>query len=159
MPHFTADLSQIQVALEVFTKGDYEFIVGEPKSFQRTNEKGVETFGVRWPLQLGLEANGYKAGTKQIYTGYLHTDGAQSFIKQFVMSCLGYNPKSKEDEKKFDAEMKGQDWGIDTETQGVGDVYRRTTGKRLIVSLDTGINPNSGEPSQQFKGFRPLQNK
>lgn len=156
MPHFEPDLTKASVAFEIFTKGDYEFVVGEPKSFQRTNNAGKETYGVRWPITLAEEVNGYKKGAKQLYSGYLHTEGAHAFIKQFVMSCLGFNPRSAEDERKFDAQFRGADWGIDTETQGVGDVYRQTTGKRVIVSMDVGINPESGEQSQQFKGFRPI---
>lgn len=156
MPHFEADLTKVSVALEQFNKGDYEFLVGEPKSFQRTNNKGVETFGVRWPISLAEETDGHKKGAKQIYSGYLHTEGGQTYLKQFIMACLGFNSRNAADERRFDEQFRGADWGVDTETQGTGDMYRQVTGKRVIVQLDMGINPESGEPSQQFKGFRPI---
>lgn len=156
MPHFAPDLTKASVALEVFSKGDYEFIVGEPKSFQRTNDKGQETYGVRWQLTLAEDTNGYRKGAKQFYSGYLHSDGAHAFVKMMVMACLGFNPRSKDDERKFDSEFQGGDWSIDTETNGVGDVYRRTTGKRVVASLDVQPNPNTGEASQRFNGFRPV---
>lgn len=156
MPHFEPDLTKASVALEQFSKGDYEFVVGEPKSFARTNAKGAETYGVRFPLSLAEESNGYKKGAKQLYNGYLHTEGAWGFVKQFLMAANGFNPKSADDERKFDAQFKGGDWAVDTDTAGVGDVYRQVTGKRIIAQIDVGQNPESGEPTVQFKGFRPI---
>lgn len=154
-PRYEPDLTAVAAALELFEKGAWEFSVGEPKAFQRENDKGQLSVGVRYLLSLAEETNGHKKGSKQMFSCYIHTDGAMTFSKRFVMAALGYRNTSQE-ERRFDETYKGADWSVDPETGAVGDAWRQPAGRRVNCSLDIGTNPNTGEPSQQFVGFTPV---
>ncbi len=154
-PRYEPDLTAVAATLEQFEKGDFEFGIGEPKSFQRTNDKGQLSVGVRYPLALSEESNGHKKGAKQMFSCYIHTDGGMTFSKRFIMAALGFKNTSQ-DERVFDEKYKGADWSIDPETGAVGDVWRQPAGRRITASLDVGVNPNTGEPSQQYTGFAPV---
>ncbi len=154
-PRYEPDLTAVAAALELFEKGNFEFVIGEPKAFQRENDKGQLSVGVRYPISLAEETNGHKKGSKQIFSCYIHTDGGMTFSKRFVMAALGFKNTSQS-EREFDAQYKGADWSIDPDTGAVGDVWRQPAGRRITCSLDVGTNPNTGEPSQQFTGFLPV---
>ena len=155
MPRYEPDLTAVSAALDLFEKGDWEFSIGEPKAFERTNEKGKLSAGVRYLLSLAEEHNGHKKGSKQMFSCYIHTDGAMTFSKRFVMAALGFKNTS-EDERLFDEQFKGADWSVDPDTGAVGDVWRQPAGRRIVCSLEIGENPNTNEPSQQFSGFLPV---
>jgi len=154
-PRYEPDLTAVAATLELFEKGDFEFIIGEPKSFQRQNDKGQLSVGVRFPLALAEETNGHKKNSRQLFSCYIHTDGGMTFSKRFIMAALGYKGNSQ-GEREFDDKFKGADWSLDPDNGSVGDVWRQPAGRRITASLDIGTNPNSGEPSQQFTGFQPV---
>lgn len=151
MPRYEFDPSKVAATIEVFPKGDYEFQVGEPKSFIRKNKKNEDSFGIRFPLTIMEDMNGGHAkGKRTVNTGYQHSECAQAMTKQFVMAVLGYEG-NQAGEKMFDAEQAGKDWSFDPDTGAVGDAWRQVTGKRVVGSLDVGKNEETGDPQQQFK--------
>lgn len=154
-PRYEPDLTAVAANLELFSKYEYEFIIGEPKGFERTNRKGQLSVGVRFPLSLAEETNGHKKGAKQLFSCYIHSEGGMQFSKRFVMSALGFGNKTA-DEQAFDSQYRGADWSVDPDVSAVGDVWRLPAGRRIAASLDVGTDPETGDPSQQFKGFRPV---
>lgn len=150
MPRYEWNPSAVSTTIEVFPKGDYEVTVGEPKAFARQNQQGKDTYGIRYPLTLADN------GKRTVFTVYMHSEGAQSFGKMFLMAALGFE-KSPEAEKEFDAQMAEQDWNYDPETGGVGDGWRLAMGQRAIVSLDIQISKEDDKERQNFVGFRRLE--
>ncbi len=154
MPRFEFDPTKVAANIEVYPKGDYEFIVGEPKAYiKKSGEDQHDSYGTRYALTIALPDE-YK-GKRTVYSTYLQSEGGQSMAKQFMMAVLGYG-KGKAEENRFDSDMRGKDWSLDFETGGVGDMYRELTGKRVIGTLDVQINKNTGDEMQNFKGWRPL---
>lgn len=151
MPRYENDPTKVAASIEVFPKDDYEFIVGEPKAFERTNAKGAQSYGIRFPVQV---AEGDYKGKRTVFSTYQQSEGAQQMAKRFIMAVLGYGAK-REEEKRFDADYAGKDWGFDTDTGAVGDMWREAVGKRVIGSLDVRIGDDGGE-QQDFKGWRPI---
>lgn len=151
---FNFDPTTVVASMEVFPKGEYEFQVGEPKSFLRqAGEDKHDSYGIRYPLVIKLpdEYN----GKRTVFSTYYQSEGSQAMAKQFMMAVFGYS-KGKPEEERFDRDMRGKDWGFDPETGAVGDAYRELTGKRVIGSLDIQKNNNTGDPMQSFKSWRPL---
>jgi hypothetical protein len=151
---FEFDPTLVVASMEVFPKQEYELQVGEPKSFiRKAGQDQHDSFGVRYPLVIKLpdEYN----GKRTLFSTYYQSEGSQAMAKQFMMAALGYG-KGKQEEERFDRDMRGKDWGFDPATGAVGDAYRELTGKRVIGSLDVGKNENTGDPMQQFKGWRPI---
>jgi len=70
-------------------------------------------------------------------------------------TALGFQINSR-GEKQFDEQYAGQDWSIDTATGACGAVWREATGRHIIVTVDLGTNPSTGEPSNQFGKYRPI---
>jgi hypothetical protein len=155
-PRYEHDPSKVSAVIAILDKGDYELIIGEPKAFFGAGKDGkADNYGVRYPLTV---AEGPEKGSKTFYSAFIHSDGALSFSKQFLMAALGFKP-TKEDEKRFNEKYQGSDWSIDTDTKGVGDVWREATGKRLMATVDVGIQTegaNAGSPQQKWVKFRPL---
>lgn len=150
MSRYEYDPSKAQSTIEVLEKGDYEFVIGEPKSFIRKNRKGQDSYGIRFPLT----ADGK---TKPVYyTCYLHSEGAQGMTKRFQMAAMGYK-NSKVMEQAFDGDVIGMDWSYDPETGAVGDAWRKFTGKRVVGTVDIGANEETGEPQQVWKSWRPVE--
>lgn len=152
MPRYEYDPSKTAASIEVFPKDDYEFIVGQGKAFAKEENGQIKNFGVRFAITI---ADGQFKDKRTVFTCYLHNDGSQSMTKRFQMACLGYG-KGQSEEKRFDAEQVGKDWGIDTDTGAVGEAWQELTGSRVIGSLDVGKNTNTDEPQQQFKSWRPI---
>lgn len=155
-PRYEHDPSNVSAVIAVLDKGDYEMIVGEPKSFFNQGKDGKpDNYGVRFPLTV---AEGPEKNSKTFYNAFIHTDGALSFAKQFMMAALGYK-STKDDEKRFNDKYRGSAWGIDTDSKSVDDVWREATGKRLVASVDVQIQSegtNAGNPQQKWVKFRPL---
>ncbi len=153
MPRFESyNPASITTAIEVFPKDQYEFVVGEPKPFAGTNQKGGDSYGVRFSLKVGA---GEYEGKKTIYSTYLQSEGAQAMAKQFQMAVLGYG-KGRAEEQRFNEDWGGKDWSIDFEAGTVGDAWRELVGNRVKGNLDVGVNTNSGDAQQQFKGWEPF---
>jgi hypothetical protein len=153
-PRFEFDPTTVVASMEVFPKGEYEFQIGEPKSFLRqAGEDKHDSFGVMYPLVIKLPSE--YDGKRTVFSTYYQSEGSQAMAKQFMMAVLGYG-KGKPEEDRFDRDMRGKDWSFDPETRSVSDVYRELSGKRVIGTLDVSKNTNTGDPQQQFKSWRPL---
>jgi hypothetical protein len=155
---FEFDPSTVTSSIPVLPKNDYEFIIGEPKSFIRKNAKGEDSYGVRYPLTV---AEGEKKGQRIFFSTYYQSEGGQSAAKRFLMAVYGYK-SNDEEEQRFNADMKGQDWAFDPDSGGVGEAFRNVTGKRVRGSLD--VQPakdrdgnETGEQNQNFKAWFPMQ--
>lgn len=151
MPKYEFDPSKVSASIEIFPKDTYEFIVGEPKSFKGQNKQGKDNYGVRYPLVI---AEGDFKNKKTVVTLYMHSEGAQSMSKQFLMAALGYK-NSQEAEQQFNEDMRGEDWSFDPEAGTVGEVWRRAAGKRMLGSLDVKKKEDSDDMQQDFKKWMP----
>lgn len=156
-PRFEFDPSTVTSAIPVLPKNDYEFIIGEPKSFIRKNAKGEDSYGVRYPLTV---AEGDRKGTRIFFSTYYQSEGGQAAAKRFLMAVFGYK-SNQEDEDRFNRDMKGKDWAFDPDSGTVGEQFREVTGKRVRGSLD--IQPakdsqgnETGEQNQNYKAWFPL---
>lgn len=149
------DPTAVSATFKTFPKGDYEFSVGEPRSFKRTSNEGKETFGVRFPCkceEVVSEGDPKMKGERAVYSAYLHGE-ANPFVKQFLMAVLGFSV-DETGEKAFDEKYKGYDWSFDPDNGTVGDMWSTVTGGRLIASMDIQMWEN--EPRQQWASFRPV---
>jgi len=157
MPRYEFDPSTVTSAIPVLPKNDYEFIVGEPKSFIRKNAKGEDSFGVRYPLTV---AEGEQKGKRIFLSTYYQSEGGQAAAKRFLMAVYGYKGNDEE-EQRFNRDMRGQDWSFDPESGMVGEAFRQVTGKRVRGSLDVqpakdAHGEPTGELNQNFKSWSPL---
>lgn len=152
MPRYEGDPTRASATFEVFPKGDYEFTIGEPKAFERTNAQGKLTYGIRYTLTVQNE--GPFKGKPFPQTLYKHVETAEGINKRFVMAALGY-ALTKPDEKRFDTDYAGKDWSFDTDTGACGDAWRELTGRRIVGSFDVKLGNDQTE-QQDVKGWRPL---
>lgn len=155
-PQYQYDPSKHSASFETFPKDQYEVQVGEPKAFLRQNQKGEDSYGIRFPLTL---KGGQFDGKRTMYSAYLNGEGG-GFAKQFMMAALGYK-LDQNSERQFDADFTGQDWSYDTETGAVGDMWRKATGQRMVVDLDVEPAKDNqgaltGEFRQRFAKFHPI---
>jgi hypothetical protein len=146
---FSFNPSEVSAVIEVLPKGEYEFTVGEPKSFMRKNKQGADSYGVAFPLVLAEDANGKRKGTRIFYNTYGQSEGAQAIAKQFLMAAHGYK-RNEADEKKFNEEFAGKDWNYNPVAKTAGDAWHSVKGKRVKASLDTSINPDTQALQQVF---------
>lgn len=151
MPKYNYDPSKTTAAIEVFPADDYEFIIGEPKTFLRKNTKDEDSYGVMFPLQV---AEGELKGKRTIYSCYLHSEGGQTFTKQFQLAVYGYK-RDAAGEREFNSKFGDADWTFDPESSHLGDAWRKMAGSRVIGALTVGKNNKTDEPQQQFKSWRP----
>lgn len=155
MPVYNSDPSKVVANFEILPKDDYEFIIGSPKAFDKkeTDNTTVKNYGVRVSVTV---ASGPMQGKKgQPVNLYQHNDGSLAFSKQFQMAALGYD-KGRNEEIRFDNDYKGKDWSFDTDTGACGDAWNELTGKRIIGTLDIGVNPTTGDPQQVVNGWRKI---
>ncbi len=150
MPNYQPDFNNVDATIIILDKGEYEFIIGKPKSFQRENSKGILSVGVRFPMTV---AEGPMANKRTFYTCYVHTDGAKGFTKQFWMAALDY-PLTREGEAKFNAENQDLDLTLETELGECGEFWHSLTDRHVTAAVDLGVNPDTGEPNQAWKRFR-----
>ena len=157
-PTYNPDPSQVSAFFYLFNKGDYLFEVGEGKPFEGTNSKGEPNAGIRYPIICTdvLEGDAEGKGKKQMFTCYIHSEGAISFSKRFLMACLGY-PSDSDGELKFNAETAGQDWKVDPTPDApyVGEMWKKVVGTTLILHASVGTN-EEGVKQQKWNGFSPL---
>lgn len=151
MPRYTPDFNTVSANFVMLEKGEYEFQVGEPKAFERTNQEGKVSHGVRFMLTV---AEGAAKGGRTMFTCYPGSDGGMSFSKQFLIAVLGYAQDSS-GEKQFNEATAGEDWGYDTETGACGDMWRRALGKRVRAIVDIKIGEN-GQQQQNWVRFLPV---
>jgi len=158
MPRYNFSPDAVSASIEILSKGEYEFIVGEPKSFMRKNRKGEDSYGIRFPLVLAEDSNGHKKGTRIFFNTYQQSEGAQAIGKQFLMAALGYK-RNQESEKEFNDAYAGKDFGFNTDDQTVGDGWMEVKGQRIKGDLDVGINDENQQQVQDFKAgcWSPIQ--
>jgi len=160
MPQYNPDPTTVSAFFYMFEKGDYLFEVGEGKPFEGQNQKGDPNAGIRYPIicsdVLGNDGDSGGKGKKQMFTCYIHSEGAMSFSKRFLMACLGYD-SSSEGELRFNAEKQGADWKVDPNPEApyVGEMWKSVQGTTLIMHCSTKLN-EEGQKQQQWNGFSPL---
>lgn len=153
MPTYNNDPTKVAASFAVLPKDSYELIIGTPKAFFKGGQNGkADNYGIRCPLTV---ATGQFAGTRGVPANlYQHTQDAESYSKQFIMAALGYD-KGRDEERRFDNDMKGADWSFDTDTGAVGDAWRQLEGKRIIGDYDVKLGDNQQE-QQNVLGWRRL---
>jgi hypothetical protein len=88
-PRFEFDPTTVVASMEVFPKGEYEMVVGEPKAFLRqAGEDKHDSYGIRYSLVI-KQPDEYD-GKRTIFSTYYQSEGSQSMAKQFIMAVLGY---------------------------------------------------------------------
>lgn len=154
MPRYEFDPNAVTATIPVFAKGDYEFIVGEPKAFARTNNEGKESYGIRWPLVVAEVIEGDQAAKdkRTVYTTYMHGQ-SEPFAKRFAMAVMGFSGNA-DGERAFNEKTAGQDWDYDTDSGACGDMWRSLTGGRVVGSVD--IQLYEGNQTQDWVGFRAI---
>ena len=157
-PQYNPDPSTVSAYFFLFSKGDYLFGVGEGKPFEGMNQKGEPNAGIRYPIVCSdvLEGDSNGKGKKQMFTCYIHSDGAMQFSVRFIMACLGYD-SSGEGEMKFNEENKGADYRVDPDPEApyLGEMWKRLSGTSLIIHASTKLN-DENQKQQQWNAFSPL---
>ena len=158
-PQYNPDPTQVSAFFYLFNKGDYLFEVGEGKPFEGTNQKGDPNAGIRYPIICSdVLEDGDKEGKgkKQMFTCYIHSDGAMQFSKRFIMAGLGYE-SSSEGELKFNEENKAADWRVDPNPEApyVGEMWKKVEGSTMIIHTSIKLGED-GQKQQQWNGFSPL---
>lgn len=155
MPRYTADPTTVSAAFVVLPKDDYLFKIGKPKAFERTAQKGHQSYGVRFPLTV---VGGPQDGKTVFYSTYLHSDGGAAMAKRFQMAVQGF-AVNQENEREFNEWAATQDWAYDTDDQSVGAAYAEYEGKHVECDLDTEMQKDekSGKEveAQTWGTFRP----
>lgn len=151
MPRYEFSPDAVSASIEILQKGEYEFIIGEPKSFMRKNRKGEDSYGVRFPLVLAEDTNGHKKGTRIFFNTYQQSEGAQAIAKQFLLAAMGYKRNDQQEEQRFNEEMAGKEWGFNTDDGTVGDGWMEVKGKRIVGDLDVGIIEETQQQQQNFR--------
>jgi hypothetical protein len=157
-PQYNPDPSTVSAFFHIFSKGDYLFEVGEGKPFEGVNQKGEPNAGIRYPLVCTdvIEGDSQGKGKKQMFTCYIHSEGAISFSKRFLMACLGFEGTS-EGEAKFNSEVEGADWRVDPDPASpfVGEMWQRVNNTSLIISADVKVD-EEGKKQQNWGAFSPI---
>jgi len=157
-PQYSPDPSQVSAFFHIFSKGDYLFDVGEGKPFEGANAEGKANAGVRYPLICSdvIEGDSSAKGKRQMFTCYIHSEGAISFSKRFLMACLGFEGTS-EGEEKFNQEIQGADWRVDPEPTApfLGEMWERVNNTSLIISTDVKVD-DEGKKQQNWGAFSPI---
>lgn len=150
MPRYDYVPSSVDAGFPIYEAGDYEIVLGEPKSFFKTGTppRG-DNYGVRFRSTIG---EGPKVGKPLMINCYMHTPESQGFSKQIQMASLGY---AKDAEDKFNEEAGSLDWSFNTDDGSVGEAWHKMKGTRLIVTLAIKMG-EGGVQQQQITGFRPL---
>lgn len=153
MPRFENDPTKVTAGFIVYPADTYEFLIGEPKAFYRTNKKDEPSYGIRVKMTI---AEGEFKGKPFMHTLYQQSEGAQSVSKQFLMAALGYG-KGRTEEERFNNDYRGKDWGFDTDSGACGDMWREMTGKRIIGQLAVKT-ADDGSEQQDTKAWLPYGN-
>jgi hypothetical protein len=157
-PQYNPDPSQVSAFFHIFSKGDYLFEVGEGKPFEGANAEGKANAGVRYPLICTdvIEGDPQAKGKRQMFTCYIHSEGAISFSKRFLMACLGYDG-DHEGEAKFNEAIAGADWRVDPEPTApfLGEMWERVNNTSVVISTDVKMD-NEGKKQQNWGAFSPI---
>lgn len=148
---FTPNLSGVDAGIPLLEHGDFEFVIGEPKAFIRQSERNgimVDVYGVSTSLKV-VEGPSH-IGKTIPWQMYLHTEGSQPMVKQFLMASYGYG---RNGESEFNEQFDGdeENWFIDTETGEVGEAYKGIAGKRIMASVTQ--RPSKRDPNVMQNSF------
>lgn len=147
MPRVDIDFTKASASgLTILPADTYTFEIGEPKAFARQGQNG-ENYGVQFPLKV---VGGEKDGKRVFMSGFMHTEGSLGMTKRFIMTALGYNPRTQEAE--FNEKYASADWSLDTDAKTCGSIYHELTGKLIIGELDVRMD-NKGQEQQNFKSW------
>lgn len=156
MPTYTADPTSVSASYVILPKDDYLFKAGKPKAFERTNNAGKQSYGVRIPLTV---VDGPQAGKTVLFNLYFQSEGGASMAKRFQMAIAGY-AVNQENERAFNEEAAAQDWSYNTDDGAVGAGYAAYEGKHVECDVDVTMlkNEKTGkdEESQVWGTFRPV---
>lgn len=157
-PQYNPDPSQVSAFFYIFSKGDYLFEVGEGKPFEGINAEGKSNAGVRYPLVCTdvIEGDSQGKGKRQMFTCYIHSEGAISFSKRFLMGCLNFEGTS-EGEAKFNEEIAGADWRVDPDPTApfLGEMWQRVNNTSVIISCDVKLDDEQ-KKQQNWGAFAPI---
>lgn len=158
MARYNPNLMGSNAAMQLLPKGDYEFTIGEAKTFQRTSTQVVngtsvekEVYGVSYSLRV---RGGDLDGKTVPLQFYLHTDGGFGMAKQFIMAACGY-PVTAADEARFNEEMAELTFGFDTETSELDNGWKKPVGAIIKAAVDQRPNPKNVEQMNQTFKWRP----
>lgn len=156
MSRYSHDPTQVTASLTILPKDEYEFVIGKPKPFERTAKAGHQSYGVRFPLTV---VGGSQNGKKTVYSLYLHSEGGQQMAKRFQIAVGGLTVNEK-NEKIWDQQNAGRDWGYDPESGEVGEGWKEYEGVHVVCDLDVEIVKNDKDEdveSQIWGTWRPLE--
>lgn len=151
MSRYPVPSNTATVGFLVLDKDDYEFVIGDAKTFitldKETNEP--RNWGVGFNLTVsGGPQDGKSLGQVRFY---LHNEGSVRMTKGFLMAALGYT-SSQSDEAEFNETYP--DIGIDPDDNTMADVYTRCVGNRIRASVDVKPNPKrEGEVQNSFRYY------
>lgn len=132
----------------ILPKGDYVFKVGEPKVIYSKKDDGTESYGILLKLTV---SEGEFAGKSIFNRMYLHWEGADRPLKQFMMAAFGFSPSDAEQEAQFNEEYQGENWDIDFEQKALGEVYMRLKGTHVIWAVD--VQTRKDDPTKEQQRF------
>jgi hypothetical protein len=155
-PVYNHDPTQVTAALAILPKDDYLFVIGRPKSFERTARAGHQSYGIRFPLTV---VDGPQKGKKALYSIYLHSDGGAQMAKRFQLAVQGMVVNEK-DEEAFNIWAAGSDWSYNPEDGTVGAAWAKYEGTHIQAALDVEMIKNEKDEdveSQIWAGFAPYK--
>jgi hypothetical protein len=149
MPRYEANPANDQaVGLTIVPNGDYELKVKRVASFERTNQDGKASYGVRLTVQA---CEGEFAGkTLSPITLYYHSDGGRGYSKTQLIAIAGFTS-----EADFNDWARDLDFGFDTESKSVNDGWNQLVGKRFIAEVKLGVD-NNDKPRNEYGQLRAL---
>lgn len=150
MPNFNP--KSTQATLPPLPNDSYECIIGEPKAFKGTTKAtGEDNFGVRFTCTV---AEGEFVGRKIFVTNFLHSDGAQTFAKQFIMAANNFTVDQEGEDAYNESEAAGLDYEFDPDTNSCGAGWQELKGKRIIIQ--TKIKQVNDKDQSQPVSFMPF---
>jgi hypothetical protein len=160
-PRFEPDLGAVRATTRIFDSGEYVLKIGDAYPISYTREKdGAEIGGARYALEMvgRIQADGSldDAHAGESVTAnrvYIHSEGALSMAKRFLMAAFGY---SRNDEESFNEEvLSSGDFSISGEGDEaeLGSSWAQCSGNLVRVSLDK--DTYEGEEQQAFRGWSP----
>lgn len=150
MPNFNP--KSTQATLPPLPDDSYECVIGEPKAFKGiTKATGEENNGVRYTCTV---AEGEFVGRKIFVTCFLHSEGAQTFAKQFIMAANNFTNDQEGEEEYNESEAADLDYGFDPDTNTCNAGWQELKGKRIIIQ--TKIKPVNDKPQSQPVSYMPF---
>jgi hypothetical protein len=149
MPRFdTNPANDSASGLAVVPEGEYELNIRRIAAFERPNQKGDSTYGVRISVRIAEGAFADKSISP--INLYYHTDGARGYSKSILMAIAGFT-----DEAAFNDWARDLDFSFDTDSNTVGDGWNQLVGKRCIAEIKLELDSNDKQRNS-FGNIRPL---